>query len=72
MKHVMTAVRVLLVGAVLAGFAASLTHAKPEYAKKEKAACDTCHVKKSKRLNQLGKCYQEKRSLDVCRAAPSS
>jgi len=47
---------------------ASLTLAKPEYAKKEKKSCTYCHVKMgSKDLNDVGKCYQKnKHSLEGC------
>ncbi|MEJ2008912.1 MAG: hypothetical protein P8Z30_12290 [Acidobacteriota bacterium] len=38
-----------------------------EIAKKEKTACTTCHVKMgSKELNNVGKCYQKKKSLKAC------
>lgn len=38
-----------------------------QIAKKEKAACTTCHVKLgSKELNSVGKCYQKKKSLKAC------
>jgi len=44
--------------------------AKPDYAKKEKKGCTTCHTSmKSKDLNDVGKCYGEKKSLDQCQAA---
>ena len=43
--------------------------AKPEYTKKEKKPCTTCHVKSGvKDLNAVGKCYEEKKSLTVCTA----
>ena len=42
--------------------------AKPEFAKKEKTGCATCHVSmKSKELNLTGKCYGEKKSLTECK-----
>lgn len=42
--------------------------AKPEYSKKEKTGCVTCHVSiKSKELNTTGKCYGEKKSLTECK-----
>ena len=42
--------------------------AKPEYAKKEKTGCVTCHVTiKSKELNPTGKCYGEKKSMTECK-----
>jgi hypothetical protein len=38
-----------------------------QIAKKEKAACTTCHVKAgSKELNDVGKCYAKKKSLKAC------
>ncbi len=41
--------------------------AKPEFSKKEKKGCTTCHVSaKSKDLNDVGKCYKEKKALDSC------
>ena len=41
--------------------------AKPEFSKKEKKGCATCHVTaKSKDLNDTGKCYKDKKSLDCC------
>jgi hypothetical protein len=42
--------------------------AKPEYTKKEKKVCTTCHVTQGKKeLNDVGKCYAEHdHSLDAC------
>jgi hypothetical protein len=41
--------------------------AKPEYTKKEKKGCTTCHVAQGKKeLNDVGKCYGEKKSLVTC------
>lgn len=38
-----------------------------QIAKKEKAACTTCHVKMgSKELNDVGKCYAKKKNLKAC------
>ena len=47
---------------------ASMSYAKPEYGKKEKTACTTCHVANGKKeLNDVGKCYGEKKhSLEGC------
>lgn len=46
---------------------ATLSYAKPEYTKKEKKACTTCHSKpKDKELNDVGKCYGEKKDLKAC------
>ena len=53
------------------GMTLSLTtgFAKPEYTKKEKKACTTCHVTaKSKELNKVGECYKAKQSLAGCEA----
>jgi predicted methyltransferase len=42
--------------------------AKPEYSKKEKTGCVTCHTSiKSKDLNATGKCYQDKKSMTECK-----
>ncbi|MEZ5400986.1 MAG: hypothetical protein R2729_15050 [Bryobacteraceae bacterium] len=42
--------------------------AKPEYTKKEKTGCVTCHVSaKSKDLNDVGKCYGEKKDVKACK-----
>jgi hypothetical protein len=36
-------------------------------AKKEKAACTTCHVKMGQKdLNAVGKCYAKKKDLKAC------
>jgi len=41
--------------------------AKPEYTKKEKKGCVTCHVAQGKKeLNDVGKCYENKKALDTC------
>lgn len=43
---------------------------KPEYAKKEKKSCVTCHVAAGKKdLNDVGKCYAKKHVLEGCEAA---
>ena len=40
------------------------SEAKPEYSKKEKTSCVTCHVSaKSKELNEKGKHYKEHKTL---------
>lgn len=42
--------------------------AKPEYTKKEKTGCLTCHVEaKKKDLNDVGKCYGEKKDFKACK-----
>ncbi len=47
----------------------TVSFGKPEYAKKEKTGCVTCHVKAgSKDLNAIGKCYGEKKALAGCQA----
>lgn len=44
--------------------------AKPEYSKKEKKGCVTCHVAAGKKdLNDVGKCYAKKHVLEGCEAA---
>lgn len=66
----MKRLKYVLPGSVLlAGLAINLTpvQAKPEFTKKEKKGCTTCHVSsKSKDLNKTGECYKEKHSLDGC------
>ena len=43
----------------------TLSFGKAEYTKKEKKACVFCHVKAaSKELNEAGKYYKEKKTLD--------
>jgi hypothetical protein len=45
-------------------------YAKPDYTKKEKKGCVTCHVSmKSKELNETGKCYAQKKKLEGCETA---
>lgn len=57
---------VLVVGL---GLNTALLMGKPEYTKKEKKGCVACHVKANqKELNDVGKCYGEKKSLDACKA----
>lgn len=46
---------------------ASVSFGKPEYTKKEKKSCVTCHVKaKDKDLNDVGKCYETKKDMKAC------
>lgn len=53
----------LLVAGLVVG--TKMSYAKPEYTKKEKKACAFCHVTAtSKELNEAGKYYQEKKSLE--------
>ncbi len=66
----MKAIPVLLSGAVLVlglVLSSSVSFGKPEYTKKEKKGCVTCHVSaKSKDLNDTGKCYHDKKDLAAC------
>jgi hypothetical protein len=46
---------------------------KPEYTKKEKKGCMTCHssakpTKEVEALNAVGKCYKEKKDMTACAA----
>ncbi|MCC7156337.1 MAG: hypothetical protein IT161_17295 [Bryobacterales bacterium] len=56
------------VGAMATAFLLTSTgvvFGKPEYSKKEKKPCVTCHVTaKSKELNDVGKYYHEKKTLE--------
>jgi hypothetical protein len=70
----MRALRLVLPIAVLmAGLFVTMTPSfgKPEYMKKEKVkSCLTCHVAAGKKdLNDVGKCYGKKHSLEGCEAA---
>ena len=51
---------------------ATLSFGKAEYTKKEKKGCVYCHTKAlpkdSKDLNDVGKCYEKKKTLDGCAA----
>lgn len=47
---------------------------KPEYTKKEKKGCTTCHsmakpTKENEALTAVGKCYKEKKDMAACAAA---
>lgn len=66
MKTVATSL-ILLAGLIAA---ASLSSAKPEYSKKEGGAkCVVCHTAMGKKdLNDIGKCYHEKKDLKACQA----
>lgn len=58
-----------LVLAVIFALGTSVSFGKPEYTKKEKKGCQTCHVdakKKAKELTDTGKCYGEKKDLKAC------
>ena len=70
MKHIRFGIPAAV---LLAGIALTLTpsYGKPEYTKKEKKGCAVCHVTaKSKDLNTVGKCYQEKGTMAGCEAKP--
>jgi hypothetical protein len=46
-------------------FLVSVSHATPEMQKKEKKPCTTCHIANGKKeLNNVGKYYQEKKTLE--------
>jgi hypothetical protein len=66
----MQKLRFVIPGAVLGIaflFSSTTSFAKPEFTKKEKKPCTTCHVSaKSKDLNDTGKCYQKSNSLANC------
>ena len=65
MKHIK--LLILAVGLLLN---LTLGLAKPDYTKKEKRGCTTCHTSmKSKELNPTGKCYAEKKKLEGCEPA---
>ncbi len=63
----------LMVAAMVAAFVGMVLSSppamsKPEFAKKEGKPCTNCHVKAGKPdLNDIGKCYKEKKSLDDCK-----
>jgi hypothetical protein len=45
----------------------STSFGKPDYAKKEKKSCTTCHVAQGKKdLNDVGKCYAKNHTLEGC------
>lgn len=53
----------LLFGLSISGFATV------EIGKKEKQKCTACHVKMGKKdLNDVGKCYEAKKSMSACAA----
>ena len=58
---------ILPVATLLAAFlgTAGLSFANKDIAKKESKPCNTCHVKAgSKDLNEVGKYYKEKKTLE--------
>jgi hypothetical protein len=63
MKKLKLALPALILAASIALTSAD-AFGKPEYTKKEKTACVTCHVTaKSKELNETGKHYADKKTL---------
>ena len=71
MKTLLGVVQMVLAALLLVAFTSAVTHGRPEYSKKEKTACTTCHTKTgSKELNDVGKCYAQKKSLEACQAPP--
>jgi hypothetical protein len=68
MRNEMKSIRLILgVALTAAAFLASssLMFATPDLTKKEKKPCTACHVTaKSKELNDTGKYYKEKKTLD--------
>ena len=70
MNRTLRLAKVFFLALVLAAFGATLMQGKLEYTKKETAACTVCHVKAtSKELNDVGKCYEQKKSLKDCKPA---
>ena len=54
---------------LMIGLGLKPSNATIDIGKKEKKACTACHVTmKSKDLNDVGKCYKEKKSLAACSA----
>ena len=73
----MSTVRKLSVFGITLGVALSLStlssFGNMKIAKKEKAACTTCHVKMGQKdLNDVGKCYAKKKNLKACESAANS
>ncbi|MBK7931409.1 MAG: hypothetical protein IPJ98_29245 [Bryobacterales bacterium] len=55
-------------GLLLFGLSIS-SFATVEMSKKEKQKCTACHVKMGKKdLNDVGKCYEAKKSMSACAA----
>ncbi|HEY4684293.1 MAG TPA: hypothetical protein VIH17_13725 [Candidatus Acidoferrales bacterium] len=65
-RLIKAAVAIVIIGV----WGISLSHAKPEYSKKESKACTYCHIKMgTKELNDAGKCYaKHNHSLEGCKA----
>ena len=61
------ALAVLVVVGAMVTFLGTSLQAKVEFAKKEGKKCTFCHVKAGKKdLNDVGKCYKEKKSIAKC------
>jgi len=64
----MKSIRFLIPAFVVTGgliVSTSVSFGKPEYTKKEKKPCTTCHVTaKSKELNDAGKYYEKNKTLE--------
>jgi len=60
--HYLLGVLALVVGLTVA---TSVSYAKPEYTKTEKAKCTVCHTK-GKELNKVGECYKTSKVLKDC------
>lgn len=59
---------VMVMAFVALVFASPAAFSKPEFAKKEGKPCTACHTKAGATdLNDTGKCYKEKKSLDSCK-----
>ena len=57
-----------IMGMLLFGLSIS-SFATVEIGKKEKQKCVVCHVKMGKKdLNDVGKCYEKKKSMEACAA----
>jgi hypothetical protein len=66
MKSFKYAIPALVLG-VAFFFSATTSFGKPEYTKKEKKGCVTCHTAaNSKELNDVGKCYGKSKALEGC------
>ncbi len=63
---------ILPLSVLMAGLFVTTTSSfgKPEYSKKEKKNCVTCHTAAGKKdLNDVGKCYGKKHTFEGCEAA---
>jgi len=70
MKMIRLGVPAMIVGAGLMLFMTP-SFGKPEFAKKEKKGCTTCHVsakvtKEKVDLNKTGECYKKSKDLSKC------